>query len=162
MMKKLIKSAIILALTGIVMVGCEKEESPTNESIMQESLDKKEMIKLNNKAIEVTYIAEENFETEFEGFAADFFSEYPYGLINFDYISSTSQYALTTEPLGPKNPDSGDRIVCRGERSAVIACARNYARTNIFGCIPTVTRQYYSDESGKYIYRADVPENTPC
>jgi len=155
------KLALFLVLTGTILVSCQKEE--VVENLPAQSFNKTKSTSNNNKNDnEITYILEENFDVEFESFAEIFFTEHPYGLINFEYYPESLQYGLTTEDLGPKDPVSGERMVCRGERSSVVACANRYAQHNIFGCNPTVSRQYYGDGSGRYVYRADVPEGGPC
>jgi|GEM_PF-2797389 len=155
------KTALFLVLTSTILVSCEKEEEEEVESLTTQSINKSTSNNNKNNN-EITYILEENFDIEFESFAETFFTEHPYGLINFEYYPESLQYSLTTEDLGPKDPVSGARVVCRGERSSVVACATRYSQHNAFGCIPSVTRQYYGDGSGRYVYRADVADSGGC
>lgn len=128
---------IVIISFGLVFQGCEKEENnftPT-DSNQALSTTKKNAINNKNNVGDTTYISEVNFEAEFDSFAETFFTNHPHGLINIIHIPEESLYALTTEEEGPIDPISGERIVCRGERSNVFACAQRFATYNVFGCI---------------------------
>lgn len=128
---------MLLTFIGALFVSCEKEGSTIEEVSMETRWKEKTA---NNKNGEVTYISEANFDSEFESFAETFFTDHPHGLIEIEHLPQSAQYALTTEDEGPIDPISNERIVCRGEKSNVIACAQRHAQFNIFGCWSEVSQ----------------------
>ena len=70
-------------------------------------------------------ISEAKFEEEFEPFSEAFFSIYSNGLIEIEYLSNTAQYALTTNDVGPIDPFTNERVICRGsDQGTVVNCAQ--------------------------------------
>lgn len=134
-MKKLIKGVLFLAIVGTVFVGCEKEEN-SYSTVKDERFSPDKIDVNNNKSGgDITYISEANFEEEFETFSEAFFSVYSNGLIEIEYLSNTAQYALTTNDVGPIDPFTNERVICRGsDQGTVVNCAQNYVRFSIEGC----------------------------
>lgn len=139
-MKKLMKGALFLALIGTLIVGCEKDESLSSSVPSNENLNKVKTI--NNKdGGNITYISANNFDVEFDEFAEVFFDDHPNGLIELEYLQDNEQYALTTEDIGPIDPITTERIICRSsDKDAVIGCAQRYVRFSIEGCPVTVSQ----------------------
>jgi len=121
-------------------MSCEKEETDTIPQVNTSNKSVNKKTDFNDKSDNgVTYILEDNFESEFEIFAQNFFTTYPYGMIEITHLPESAQYALTTEDEGPIDPITSDRIVCKGEKSNVMNCAARFTQFNIFGCYATVT-----------------------
>jgi len=155
-MKKFINGALFLALVGMVMVGCEKEENLSELS----SKGNQEFTKLDirkNKSSEITYISKENFESEFESFSDDFFSNNSLGSIEIFYDTAQQQFELTTMEIGPFSPGSGERIICHSQNAqVVINCQAMHQQFSAVTCQYTFGTILWSDGSGRVTYFYDV------
>jgi hypothetical protein len=122
-MKKLMNKVFFLAIVGTTIIGCEKEESNVfNDS---ESFEVKQKKAYNKSTEDTTYIAESDFEAEFELFAQDFFNNYPQGLIEIEFRASSATYALTTDEEGETGPDN-EIIICRSNSFGDAARCKSY------------------------------------
>lgn len=128
MMKKLIKGTILLTLIGAMFVSCEKEDYQTMEGSQSIESVSKPKTNIHKSGENITYISESEFDDEFDSFAETFFSQNSEGLIDIEYLPQSLEYRLTTQDLGPTDPISGARVVCRGHHSNVVACLDRHKR----------------------------------
>lgn len=151
-MEKVINRFLFLILIGTLTISCEKKVDQVRPSAGTKFKS------IDNKSNDVIYISEANFETEFDSFAQNFFTENPHGLINLTYIPEESQYALITMDVGPVNP-SGDRIICSSnDFSTMMGCLnrhRNFA-IGFDGCAYGYNVNVYDDGSGRISYEGFV------
>jgi hypothetical protein len=132
-MKKLIKRVLFWTLIGTIIVGCEKEESEiVTPQEQKNNISNKTKLINNKNGEEVTFISEENFESEFESFSQTFFTDHPLGLIDIEYIPSSLQYKLTTQDEGPTEP-SGERVICRSSDHGTMLNCYNLHRQFAIG-----------------------------
>jgi len=114
-MKKLINGALFLVLVGMVMVGCEKEESMLQYAKEKTSLKKKTKNQEKNNS-ELIYLDSVEFESEFDAIAIDFYNLNNLGAIEEVYLEETMQHALELFDDGFNDTHGNDRIVYRGSQ----------------------------------------------
>lgn len=160
-MKKLFKGVLFLALIGTVMVGCEKDESTPIETINNTNPHSTKTKTLNHKdGSNTTYISETNFDSEFDTFAEDFFTEYPNGRITGTFIEEINKYEITTDQNNPIDTSILKRVICRfgNDFQAMQKCLdRHYDFAIGFdGCAYGYDTKPYGDGSGRVWYNGFV------
>lgn len=140
-MNLLIKRVLLLTIIGTLFASCGEEDNELiSERKSSETATKSKQF--NNKNGEsITYISETIFDEEFNSFAEAFFSEHSEGLIDIEHLPASLEYKLTTFEVGPIDPISDARIICRGAHSNVVACMERHKHKN--GAIGFAGCEYY-------------------
>ena len=145
-------------MSAVMFTACEKEEdSYKNLNTYKTKTDNN--FQKRNIPTDTTYIEYSNFDTEFEVFVNDFFSNYPYGLINAELLVEINLYQIITQETAPIDPVSLKRVICRlgSDYVAMMNCLnRGRSSVGYDGCAFGYTVRSYRDGSGRVWYEGWV------